>query len=800
MDDIFLKILNMGITASWLILAVVLLRFLLKKAPKWLSCALWAAVAIRLICPVSFESALSLVPSAETVRMEILHAQAPTIYSGIPALNHVVNPALTEAFAPAPGASVNPLQLWTSLASDVWLLGIAALLGYAAVSYLRLRKKMGASIHVRDTLWMCDDIKTPFILGVVSPRIYLPSGMDAAQQSQVIAHETAHLKRRDHWWKPLGFLLLAVYWFHPLCWLAYILLCRDIELDCDEKVIRAMGKDDRIAYSEALLSCSSPGRMVMACPLAFGEVGVKERIKTVLGYKKPAFWLVLAAVMACVLVAVCFLTNPQTHETMKWAQQLSVDEVDHIELVTFPQSADRQYQLFSRDEQADIVALINESRGKRAEHPEGLAGGSCFFYLTMTDRTQHVVGTIGNTYLVIDGDYYEADDHWLATWDAFREGNAPLPEGFLEGRLTLEDVVAAAQKGTALSWADFEGYPYIETGSGLYIRLYEIDGLFSLWIGGIGLSQEPSYIHLGAHDDVVEIRSGEVEDFIRAHQEAAGEGRVEPAYESVYAWVNYSEDGYNAMVAQAENRDTERQYGNVEDLTPLVKLETKAEYDAFCTEMSEYFSFTQNYEESVSFSEQANGYTEDFFAVHALFIAYLTEPASSIRHEIEEIRGEDGGLEIRICRMDPDVGDTVMAGWFLAVAIPKADTAGWTAYDAYICATNHPNRTAPMGALVHTYAREDEELAFSTSITLYDSGEFIFSFSPVSSYLGHGEYTMEHDRLTLKTEDGNYTYVFDMVDDTLRFDADVSSDMLWYSGMADGDIFTMEIKKDDLTS
>ena len=310
MDAVFLKILNMSLAAGWLIIAVVALRFLLRKAPKWLPCVLWAIVAIRLICPFSFESILSLIPSAETVSLDILYTREPVIHSGISSINSVVNPVITGSFTPTVGASVNPLQIWTAIASYVWLFGVAAMLLYVAISFLRLRKKATASLNIRDNIWICDDIKTPFILGIIKPRIYLPSGMDETQQIHVIAHESAHLKRRDHWWKPLGFLLLAVYWFNPLCWLAYIFLCRDIELACDEKVIRTMGKDDMIAYSEALLSCSVPRRLVMACPLAFGEVGVKERIKTVLNYKKPTFWIVVAAVAACVVVAVCFLTNP----------------------------------------------------------------------------------------------------------------------------------------------------------------------------------------------------------------------------------------------------------------------------------------------------------------------------------------------------------------------------------------------------------------------------------------------------------------------------------------------------------
>ncbi len=310
MEAVFLKILNMSITAGWLVLAVVLLRLLLKKAPKALHCALWVLVAVRLLCPFSFESVLSLIPSAETVPTDIAYETTPTVDTGIPVVNSVVNPIISQSFSPTVGYSVNPLQVWSFVAAWVWVIGIFCMILYALISYLRLRKKVAEAIPLRDTVWLCDRIGTPFILGVLRPHIYLPSSMNERDMVYVLAHENAHLKRRDHWWKPLGFALLAVYWFHPLLWLAYILLCKDIELACDERVIKEMGTEDKKAYSGALLICSVPRRMIAACPLAFGEVGVKNRIKSVLNYKKPAFWIIVVAVIAAVVTAVCFLTDP----------------------------------------------------------------------------------------------------------------------------------------------------------------------------------------------------------------------------------------------------------------------------------------------------------------------------------------------------------------------------------------------------------------------------------------------------------------------------------------------------------
>ena len=314
MTDIFLGFLNRSLAAGILILAVVLVRLVFKKAPRWLLCALWALAAVRLVCPVSIESVLSLIPSAEPVQPEIIVSAQPAITSGIPAVDAIVNPPLAAAFTPSPAQSANPLQIWTFLAACVWLAGIAALLLYAAVSALRLRLRVRTAVRLEQNVYQSEFVSSPFILGVIRPRIYLPFGLEAGAQAMVLAHERAHLRRGDQLWKPLGYLILAAYWFNPLCWLAYILFCRDIEAACDEKVVRELGEGCKAAYSRALLACSAPKKLITACPLAFGETGVKARIRSVLNYKKPAFWLVLAAVLVSAAVAVCFLTDPKRED------------------------------------------------------------------------------------------------------------------------------------------------------------------------------------------------------------------------------------------------------------------------------------------------------------------------------------------------------------------------------------------------------------------------------------------------------------------------------------------------------
>jgi len=310
MEAVFLKVLNTSITAGWLVIAVVVLRLILKKAPKRINCFLWLLVGVRLAVPFSLESPLSLIPSAEPIPEKILLDRTPEIDSGVDVLNSAVNPIISKAFAPSGGASVNPLQIFTFIAMIIWITGIFVMLLYMAVSYFRLKKKTGEAITLRDNIFICDRIGSPFILGLVRPKIYLPSDIKEADINYVLGHEEAHLKRLDHIWKPLGYLLLSVYWFNPILWTAYYLLCRDIEYACDEKVIEQMGTEVKKPYSEALINCSIPRRLISACPLAFGETSVKSRIRSVLNYKKPTFWIIAISIIACIAVTACFLTNP----------------------------------------------------------------------------------------------------------------------------------------------------------------------------------------------------------------------------------------------------------------------------------------------------------------------------------------------------------------------------------------------------------------------------------------------------------------------------------------------------------
>lgn len=421
MDDVFLKLVNLSISASWLILAVLVLRVVLKKAPKWVMPLLWGVVALRLVCPFSIESVLSLIPSAETIPSEIVtETREPVLYEQA-TLDIVTNPTLPPAAEVTVGVSRQQAQVDFNIYSVLWLAGMAALLVHALVSAGKLKKKLATAILLRDNNYESEFVDSPFVFGVVKPNIYLPMHMDEGTAAHVIAHERAHLARRDHWWKVLGYLVLALHWFNPLVWVAYILFCRDIELACDERVVKGLDGAARADYSQALLSCAAPGRAVAACPLAFGEGNIKTRVKSALHYKKPAFWVAAAAVLAVVIMAVCFLTNPKSERgSLVWAQKLNAADVASIELYVPAEGKARQYKKLDTEEMAQAVELINSSRGTYIEKPETVYGGlPVWFLLTMADGTVHAVGSVVGHYLIIDGDTFDADVENQAEWENY---------------------------------------------------------------------------------------------------------------------------------------------------------------------------------------------------------------------------------------------------------------------------------------------------------------------------------------------------------------------------------------------
>lgn len=332
-ENVFTWILNQSISATWLILVVIIIRAFMKQTPKSLRYVLWAFAAVRLLCPVFIESAWSLVPVIEVtsqehkddaVIMEVHGAWNETLNQKDDLQNiEVQNEGVKEGnikVLPDEVVNITDTHTYTGsfsmgtilpIAARIWVLGMIGIFFSSIVSVIRLKNKVGASLQIKDNVWVCDEIQSPFVLGIMSPHIYVPSFITKEQLPLILFHENEHLKYRDHWWKPLGFLILTLHWFNPFVWIAYILLCRDMELACDERVIQHMSEEEKKQYSKSLLLCNNPRYLLSACPIAFGEIGVKERIRCILDYKKPARWTIGIAVGVCIVAAVCFMTNPK---------------------------------------------------------------------------------------------------------------------------------------------------------------------------------------------------------------------------------------------------------------------------------------------------------------------------------------------------------------------------------------------------------------------------------------------------------------------------------------------------------
>ncbi len=395
MANFFLEIVNMSITASYLIVAVIVLRLVLTKAPKWIRGILWGLVGMRLLVPFSFESMFSLLPGKSPILTENVQGGATGTDVGIsPVMEFSTSagaaPQSTDVvgtLAPVTESVQTNKGFLADILAIVWMVGMIAMFVYCIVSYIRLKRRMADAVIYRGgkyAIYQSEKVASPFVLGFFSPKIFLPFQIDATDMECVIAHEKAHITRKDHWIKPIAFMILSFYWFNPLVWAAYILLCRDIELACDEKVIKEMGEGHKKAYSEALLKCSVPGRMISACPLAFGEVGVKKRIVNVLNYKKPAFWIILVSLILCAVVAVCFMTKPK-ERTIPYLNDGSVEweNVDEIIIYSdgyYGRTLEEPLVITDAEDLKKILEATLDTNGyKEVEDGEQLEGLSTIF-------------------------------------------------------------------------------------------------------------------------------------------------------------------------------------------------------------------------------------------------------------------------------------------------------------------------------------------------------------------------------------------------------------------------------------
>lgn len=586
MERIVTVLSEQSYAAAWLILAVVLLRLILQKAPKWTRYILWAMVALRLLCPFALQSPFSLIPDRTAPVEQTVTAE--DFFGDMAAVEPAVNtPPAVSAEKTVSADRISGLALF----GWVWFGGLLAMFFYSVISYGKLKKRVRAAVPLEGNIWIGDEVDTPFVLGLLRPRIYLPSDMEQQQRDYVLAHENMHLRHLDHWWKMAGFGILAVYWFHPLVWLAYILFCRDMEMACDERVIRNYDMAQKKAYAGALLACSVRFGGIGACPVAFGEVGVKARVRAVLHYKKPGFWILMAALLLCLIAAVCFLTNPKRRlvlpenplvfQTENSGEYLALvcgeryyvpyaavgtsaigDCIGYYE-TTEEQTTYREYictfpGYAPQDWIVSVMGLenCNEAMLYREIHVTELSADiyNEYPWNEVLETTESIEGT---------GEHSEETGGQPDETEWSHEDNLLSAMGVVDivdmkniwgervdGKgLTLEDVIRLSAKGWELDWADFDGYAYLDTGSGLIIHVHPIDQYFSLWVGGGG-GGAPMYIYLqeNATEERIDIREEDVEDFIAQH------GKQEPE-EAVR--LPLAEMGLDENIVRLEKSDAE---------------------------------------------------------------------------------------------------------------------------------------------------------------------------------------------------------------------------------------------------
>ena len=601
LDNIYMQVLDMSKTASIVILVVVLARLLLKKAPKVFSYALWAVVLFRLLCPVTFEAPVSIVPEMNSVSQgytlseesisvfgagEAAYQAVGDALNGGLGIQHIRTTEKTET-GMTKYVTTDWWSVWILFGQYVWVAGITAMLIYSAVSYLKLRKKLSVVVPLRDNIFIADDIKSPFVVGLFRPKIYLPCNLGDKAQEYIILHEQHHIKRLDHVMKALAFLALAIHWFNPLVWVAFVLASKDMEMSCDEAVIRKVDGDVRADYSASLLTLATGRRIIAGTPLAFGEGDTKGRINNLSKWKKPAVWVVLIAVVACAVLAVTVLTNPITMgdhfvltntdspaNTNKLSYDIQLGNKAMSGQIYVEQWIDgacvksapvvmTQYvdsiEITMRDRRedgtsvgTDIQIETNQYGGSLLtyfEHPEnfnvigwGFKGYGLKEKNKLTSSEEVILaakvfdnGSGIRAYdcktLVNEPERIKEAAYMIVVRAVFSEDPLGVTShseaSFPTEVLTLNDVIILSQKGYDLTWADFENYDYIETGSGLYIRVYEINARFRLMIGGGGPDSDPMYIYLALANDLdtrIDIRDGGVTEFISEY------GNLAPAY------------------------------------------------------------------------------------------------------------------------------------------------------------------------------------------------------------------------------------------------------------------------------
>ena len=823
MENVFLHLVNMSITAGWIAMAVIILRLFLKKAPKWITVLLWGLVGLRLILPISIESVLSLIPSAETIPPEIVYSDTPQIHSGVDMFNSAVNPVISESLAPNEGlTSINPVQVILAIASIVWILGLAGMLIYTLVSYLRLRHKVRVSMSIEKNIFICDDINTPFILGLFRPRIYLPSDLSASEQDYVLRHEKAHIKRKDHLIKPLSFLLLSVYWFNPILWVAYILLCRDIELACDEKVIKDMEIADRKEYSSALLNCSVPRRMISACPLAFGEVSVKQRIRSVLSYKKPAFWISIVAIVLCIALSVGFLTNPVDSDPYGVKVVDSGSDIEGVSL---------ELLKLDLDEDAEKNASI-EIKWKN-KNKESYTCGEEFYVYKLIDG-EWVNIRYGDYAYVTIGYMIPAKGNFKHTYSLW---NIEIDE---VGKYRFESTFLRDKGDTYpteySAWVDFEvtkipdfdenGYQVTDTHSdreGISANIVDLNlSAKKPYIEVMWINDNDYNVTCGEEFYIYKLNKGEWTDCRTA------EGSFNEIAHIIPANGTFTHK-YSLKGIDMSSMGTYRFEGLISSKGERVRItfEYPVKTKSLATTNSgslpagitgEVLSLTQkeNHDGNSITSDSTlsvmwyNKAEKNISTVIEQFKLYKNvnntwvdqRETAVLWYSTQEVTIEGSSMQIDY-PLD-GIRDLEQGQYKLEVDFYSKPMTTATHYTAWIeftvgsANTSAAYENSENEDVAHYYFNESEEV-LKPQITLYRrTRTFSFTLSGLSSYVPTGKYSTEGNILTLTADDGN-KYVFEVIDsERLKFIADESAELPKYKfsdnevaryPFNDGDIF-----------
>ncbi len=724
LGEIFLQLLNISITASWLVLAVLCVRFLLKKAPKWINCLLWALVAIRLLVPFNFESSLSLVPSNETIPVSEIYAPVPTgstqafapqIDSGFKAVDSVLQPIITET-------SAQPvLQSNASIVSCIWFLGIVVLLIYSFISFLRVKKSVAEAMHLQDNIYMADKISTPFILGIIKPKIYLPSTLYREDVLYVINHENAHIKRFDHLWKPLGYLILTLYWFNPVMWVAYVLLCKDIELACDEKVVKELDQECKKEYSNALINCSTQRRLVSACPLAFGETSVKDRINSVLNYKKPAFWVIVVALVVCAAISIGFLTVPK-------AVKVS-DILDEKDYTIVAQEEEEIYlnipaNIFTND----IYLEKGQEFGK----------GEVVVFEKAENNKSYCQTKIYLTQAIANGPkislYFTFDYKQLQDSGVIYSGYKHTAKGY---------PWTVATNDSDHLYIDDKKYTETDVVEGFLFGPNNSDGTTEF---GVSVSKE---VFLSAKEQIgfkiACTKTGYVSN-------------------SRFKAINPEMcDFIEKTILEKEDWTTSKEYFTCASFVPVKTEKEKGNTKVYL--IAQIGEFKLNNDKIV------------FSAEKSPHLATITVGNEQKGYSLVDYWSLDGYKN----------SDAQIKEHFPEKLWDEIDNAFGYYYDM-LCMQNHAKANKHFfgenevygkvsdGKFVY-YASED---MIKPSLTLKSNGEAVFNFSSLSSYVPTGTYTIEENILTLTTDDGKNTYVFRVTDKGYVFDAFNSSEIPSY--------------------